>query len=81
MCLAVPARVITIEADGETATVELGGVRKSVSLALVEGVVPGDYVILHVGFALSRLDPAEAERTLQLFAEIEEHVVPEAGTA
>jgi hydrogenase expression/formation protein HypC len=67
MCLALPVRVIELK-DGDMATVDLGGVRKDISLALVEGVAVGDYVILHVGYALSRLDPAEAERTLETFA-------------
>jgi hydrogenase expression/formation protein HypC len=49
--------------------VDLGGVRKAVSIALVPGVAVGDYVIVHVGFAIGRLDPAEAERTLALIAE------------
>ena len=69
MCLALPARVVELTAD-DSAIVELGGVRKQVSLALVEGVAVGDYVIVHVGFALTRLDPEEAERTLALFAEV-----------
>jgi hydrogenase expression/formation protein HypC len=47
----------------------LGGVRKTISLELVDGVGVGDYVIVHVGYALTRLDPAEAERTLATFAE------------
>ena len=68
MCLAIPARVIEILDDDE-ATVDLDGVRKQISLALVENVVPGDYVIVHVGYALNRLDPEEAERTLALFEE------------
>jgi hydrogenase expression/formation protein HypC len=51
------------------AIVDLGGIRKEVSLALVDDVAVGDYVILHVGYALTRLDPAEAEKTLALFAE------------
>jgi hydrogenase expression/formation protein HypC len=68
MCLAIPARVIDID-HAETALVDVGGVRKRISLSLVENVVPGDYVIVHVGFALARLDPDEAERTLALFAE------------
>jgi hydrogenase expression/formation protein HypC len=67
MCLALPAKVIQL--DGDDATVSLGGVKKQISLALVEGVVVGDYVIVHTGFALSRLDPEEAERTLELFRE------------
>jgi hydrogenase expression/formation protein HypC len=68
MCLAIPARVLEIGV-GELALVEVGGVRKQVSLALVEGIAVGDYVIVHVGYALARLDPLEAERTLALFAE------------
>ncbi len=67
MCLALPARVIAI--DGELATVELGGVRKEISLALVEGVQVEDYVLVHVGYALARVSPEEAERTLALLAE------------
>jgi hydrogenase expression/formation protein HypC len=65
MCLALPARVIALH-DDQTATVSLGGLKKSVSLALVDEVAIGDYVIVHTGFALSRLDPEEAERTLAL---------------
>jgi hydrogenase expression/formation protein HypC len=68
MCLAIPARVVALP-EPDTALIDLGGVRKRVSLALVDGVAPGDYVIVHVGYALTRLDPAEAERTLVLFAE------------
>ncbi len=71
MCLALPARVVELR-DGDNAVVEVGGVRKAVSLALVEGIVPGDFVIVHVGYALSRLDPEEAARTLAAFAELPE---------
>jgi len=67
MCLAIPARVVELPAE-DMAIVELGGVRKEVSLALVDDVAVGDYVIVHVGFALSRLDPEEAAKTLELFA-------------
>jgi hydrogenase expression/formation protein HypC len=67
MCLAVPAQVIELR-PAETALVDLGGVRKEISLALVENVVVGDYVIVHVGFALQKLDREEAARTLELFA-------------
>ena len=67
MCLAIPVRVVEL-CDGSMAIVDLGGIRKAISLALVDGVQVGDYVILHVGYALSKLDPAEAERTLALFA-------------
>jgi len=67
MCLAIPAKVVEIGANDQ-ATIDLAGVRKEISLALVEGVVPGDYVIVHVGYALHKLDPEEAQRTLELFA-------------
>lgn len=69
MCLAIPARVVEIPEEG-VAIVDLGGVRKEVSLALIDDVALGDYVIVHVGFALNRLDPEEAEKTLALFAEM-----------
>jgi hydrogenase expression/formation protein HypC len=68
MCLALPVRVIE-RVGASDAIVDLGGIRKQISLALVDDVDVGDYVILHVGYALSRLDPEEAERTLALFRE------------
>ena len=67
MCLAIPVRVVELT-GGDNAIVDLDGVRKEISLALVDGVAVGDYVILHVGYALARLDPEEARRTLELFA-------------
>ncbi len=72
MCLAVPARVDRLLPD-ERAVVDLSGVQLEISLALVDGVEVGDYVIVHVGYALSRIDPEEARRTLDLFAEIAAH--------
>ncbi|RRJ83667.1 HypC/HybG/HupF family hydrogenase formation chaperone [Aestuariirhabdus litorea] len=71
MCLAIPVRVEALQED-EMALVDIGGIRKSVSIALVEDVAVGDYVILHVGYALNKIDPEEAERTLALFAEMGE---------
>jgi len=67
MCLAIPVRVVELR-GADSALVDLDGIRKEISLALVDGVQVGDYVILHVGYALSRLDPDEAARTLALFA-------------
>ena len=67
MCLAIPARVVEL-LDGDEAVVDLAGVRKRISLALVEGIAIGDHVIVHVGYALTRLDPKEAQRTLEAFA-------------
>ena len=69
MCLAMPARVVEIR-EGDLAVVDLAGVKKEISLALVDQVAVGDYVILHVGYALQKLDTEEAEKTLQLFAEM-----------
>ncbi len=69
MCLAIPALVVELR-EGDNALVELGGVRKEISLALVDGVAVGDYVIVHVGYALNRLDPDEAAKTLKLFGEL-----------
>lgn len=67
MCLAIPAQVVEIGA-ADSAIVNLAGVRKEISLALVEDIAVGDYVIIHVGFALNKLDTEEAEETLALFA-------------
>jgi hydrogenase expression/formation protein HypC len=72
MCLAIPALVVE-RRDGDAAVIELDGVRKEISLALVPDTQVGDYVIVHVGYALTRLDPAEAQRTLELFAQIDTH--------
>ena len=69
MCLALPARIVSIDELTDSAVVALGEVKKEVSLALVEGVQPGDYVLIHVGYALNTVSPEEAEQTLKLFAE------------
>ncbi len=76
MCLAIPALVVEI-LEQEQAIVDMGGVRKPISTALLDEVAVGDYVIVHVGFALSRLDPDEAAETLKLFAELAEAISDE----
>lgn len=68
MCLAVPARITAIDDNG-LAKAEVGGIVKDVNLCLVDDVALGDYVIVHVGFALSKLSEDEARATLALFAE------------
>ena len=68
MCLALPARVVELLPESE-GLIDIGGVRKRISLELVADVQPGDYVIVHVGYALQKLDPDEAAKTLALFAE------------
>lgn len=67
MCLALPARVVELTGP-DTARIDLSGVRKEISTALVDDVAVGDYVIVHVGYALAKLDADEAQRTLELFA-------------
>ncbi len=73
MCLAIPAQIIEI-LEHEQAIADMGGVRKPISTALLDEVAVGDYVIVHVGYALNRLDPEEAAETLQLFAELAEAI-------
>jgi hydrogenase expression/formation protein HypC len=70
MCLAIPALIKSI--DGQLAEVEIGGVRRKVSLALTPEAKVGDYAIVHTGFAISILDEQEAQETLKLFAEMAE---------
>lgn len=70
MCLAIPARVMSIDRARDTAKVALGAVAKEISLALVEAVDEGDYVLVHVGYALNKISEEEAERTLALMAEM-----------
>lgn len=73
MCLAVPGKVLSIE-DGDpafrSANVDFCGVRKMVNLAFTPEVIVGDYVLVHVGFALTRVDGEEAARTFQYLAQI-----------
>jgi hydrogenase expression/formation protein HypC len=68
MCLAIPIRVEAL-LPGALARVTLSGVTKTVSIALMEDVAVGDYLLIHVGYALARLDPDEAEHTLTLMRE------------
>jgi hydrogenase expression/formation protein HypC len=73
MCLAIPGKVVEISDEGplRMARVDFGGVRKEACLAYVPEVVLGDYVIVHVGFAISHLDEEEALRTLELLRAID----------
>jgi len=69
MCLALPARVLAIDHSTDTATVAVGEVKKEVSLSLVEEVEVDDFVLIHVGYALNKIDQEEAVKALELFAE------------
>jgi hydrogenase expression/formation protein HypC len=68
MCLAIPMRVISIE--GERAVVEQGGARRTISIGLIEEVSPQDYVLVHAGYAIARVDEEEARRTLELIEQL-----------
>ena len=68
MCLAVPAKVTKIE--GDLATIEVGGTTRPASLMLVSDVAEGDYVIVHAGFAIHRVDPEEAQESLRLLRQL-----------
>ena len=71
MCLGIPAQIVESPAGG-LARADVGGVRREISVALLDGAVePGDWVLIHVGFALGRIDEAEAQATLELLGEIE----------
>lgn len=70
MCLAIPALLVE-KREHDQAVVDLGGIRKPVSIALVPEANVGDYVIVHVGHAIGVLDPEEAQKTLVMFAEMQ----------
>ena len=69
MCLAIPAQIVAIDEASERATAMVDNVKVEVSLALVEDIAVGDYVLVHVGYALNKIDEEEALKTLDLFAE------------
>ena len=75
MCLAIPGKVISLSEElPHSALIEVVGVRRRVDISLVEpdGIVPGDWVLIHVGFAMSRIDEAEAAETLRILTELGE---------
>ncbi len=71
MCLAVPARVVElVDEVNQIAKVDIGGVRRNISVALLEDVKVGDWVLVHVGFAIQKIDEEEAEQTLMLLRQL-----------
>jgi len=70
MCLAIPLRIVSITDDNAIA--EMGDVQREVNLSLLSDVKVDDYVLVHVGYAIQKLDAEEAERTLKLFKEMED---------
>ena len=75
MCLAVPGRIIEIE--DQTAKVDFGGVTREANLMLIEDASVGEYVLIHAGFAIQRLNAEEAEETLRLFRELAQAIEEE----
>ena len=80
MCHALPVKIVALTGP-ETAKVSLGGIVKEVSIALIDNPQPGDYIVLHVGYALAKIDEAEAERTLALLAAEGSDAIAEFSTA
>lgn len=73
MCLAIPGKIVEIvDSANHIAKVDVSGVRRNVNIALLDDVCVGDYVLIHVGFAMSKVDEEEAERTHRLLEEIGE---------
>jgi hydrogenase expression/formation protein HypC len=73
MCLAIPGRIVEIaDADNRLAKVDVSGVLRNVNVGLLDGVRPDDWVLIHVGFALSKVDEDEAHATLALLQEMGE---------
>ena len=70
MCLSIPAKVEKI--DGEMAIVSVGGTTYNASLQMLDDVEVGDYILMHTGFAIQKLDPEEAKQSLEVFAEFNE---------
>lgn len=70
MCLAIPGRILSLGPDPHLATIEVSGVRRHVNIDLLadEPVAPGDWVLIHVGFAMSRISDRDAEEQLRLLA-------------
>ena len=71
MCLAVPAEIVELKDNG-TALVSIGGVEKDVSLQLLENVNKGDFILLHAGFAIQKIDEKEARETLKILKQMAE---------
>ena len=71
MCLAIPGKIVEIvDAANNLAKIEIGGVRRLVNIGMLDDVALGDYVLIHVGFAMSKIDEKEAHETLEILREL-----------
>jgi len=74
MCLAIPGKIVEIvDAENQIAKVDVGGVRRNVNIGMLDDTKVGDYVLIHVGFAMTKIDEHEAEETLRVLNEIGEY--------
>jgi hydrogenase expression/formation protein HypC len=74
MCLAIPGKIIeVVDAENHIAKVDVGGVRRNINTGMLDDTKVGDYVLIHVGFAMSKIDEREAEETLRILKEIGEY--------
>ena len=71
MCLAIPMKIV--KATGNKAGVSLGGLKKEIDIRFLEDLQPGNYVIVHAGFAIDKLDAEEAEKTLDMIYDFKKH--------
>lgn len=72
MCLAIPVKIVEIDKKNKTASGEIGGVRRELQTGFLDNLKVGDYVLLHAGFAIQKINKKEAKETLSLFKEIDE---------
>ena len=71
MCLAIPGKIVEmVDEENRIAKVEIGGVRRGVNVGMLDDIKVGDYVLVHVGFAMSKVDEQQAEETLRLLQEL-----------
>ncbi|MBA3766303.1 MAG: HypC/HybG/HupF family hydrogenase formation chaperone [Acidobacteria bacterium] len=74
MCLAIPGKIIEIvDAENQIAKVDVGGVRRNINTGMIDDTQVGDYVLIHVGFAMTKIDEQQAEETLRVLKEIGEY--------
>lgn len=73
MCLAIPGKIVEmVDVENNIAKVDVGGVRRNINTGMLDDTKVGDYVLIHVGFAMSKIDEREAEETLRILKEIGE---------
>jgi hydrogenase expression/formation protein HypC len=75
VCLAIPGQIVAVADDPRFAKVDVGGVRRSIDVGLLDGTAIGDWVLIHVGFALSKISEEQAHEQLELLRSLDEHML------